>query len=115
MHHPSPSSARRSSVSNRTSSSSCRDPKDRTVKLGDRPAQVSRDDVVVVPEADDEGPVDLTSVLDGADGLVVDGTAGLTVGTSALRRYRLVGVLLVPIDIACLTIALLVAHALRFG
>ena len=84
------------------------------MKLGDAPSRLTRD-VVVVPEADDEGPVDLTSVLDGVDGLVIDGTAGLTVGTSALRRYRLVGVLLVPIDIACLTIALLVAHALRFG
>ena len=88
------------------------------MKLGDAPSRLSRgdrNDVVVVPEVEDGGPVDLTSVLDGVDGQVIDGTAGLTVGTSALRRYRLVGTLLVPIDILCLTIALLVAHALRFG
>ena len=72
------------------------------------------DDVLVMPEVDEHGAVDLTDVIDGANGLIVDGTAGLTVGTSTLRRYRLVGFFLVPMDVLCLAIALLGAHELRF-
>jgi exopolysaccharide biosynthesis polyprenyl glycosylphosphotransferase len=87
------------------------------VKLGEAPSRLSENirDLVVLPDVDDRGAVDLTSVIDGADGRVVDGTAGLTVGTSALRHYRLVGFLLMPVDVLCLVVALLVAHELRFG
>lgn len=87
------------------------------MKLGDAPSRLSEDfkRIVVLPEVDDRGAVDLTSVIEGADGRIVDGTTGLRVGTSALRRYRLVGFLLVPVDVLCLVVALLVAHELRFG
>jgi exopolysaccharide biosynthesis polyprenyl glycosylphosphotransferase len=70
--------------------------------------------VVVLPDVEDRAAVDLTTVIDGADGRIVDGTQDLAIGTSALRRYRLVGFFLIPLDILCLTVALLVAHALRF-
>ncbi len=75
-------------------------------------ARVPRE-FVVVPDVDDRGAVDLSSVVEGVDGRILD-FAGLRVGTSALRRYRLVGLFLIPLDILCLATALLVAHALRF-
>ena len=68
---------------------------------------------VAIPDLDDRGAVDLSSVIEGVDGRIMDGTGGLRLGTSALRRYRLVGFFLIPLDILCLVIALLVAHALR--
>jgi exopolysaccharide biosynthesis polyprenyl glycosylphosphotransferase len=79
------------------------------------PASRVSNDIIVLPDVDDRSSVDLARVIDGADGRIVDGTAGLEVGTSALRRYRLVGFLLMPIDVICLAVALLVAHTLRFG
>jgi len=84
------------------------------MKLHEPASRVSND-IIVLPDVDDRSSVDLARVIDGADGRIVDGTAGLEVGTSALRRYRLVGFLLVPVDVLCLAVALLVAHALRFG
>ena len=70
-------------------------------------------DFVQIPDLDDRGAVDLSSVIGGVEGRIVDGAGDLRVGTSALRRYRQVGLFLIPLDILCLVIALLVAHALR--
>jgi len=71
-------------------------------------------DVVMIPDVEDQGAIDLTTVIDGADGQTVDSTAGLNVRTGALRHYRLIGALLIVLDLLCLTLALLAAHALRF-
>ena len=71
------------------------------------------DDVVVIPDLDERGAVDLASVLAGAQGGIADGV-GVSVGASVLRRYRLVGLLLILVDIFSLVVALLVAYALRF-
>jgi exopolysaccharide biosynthesis polyprenyl glycosylphosphotransferase len=71
-------------------------------------------EVIVVPDLDERGAVDLSAVVDGVGGQIVDGSAGMVVGTSALRRYRLLGFALIPLDFLCLAIALLVAYALRF-
>ena len=71
-------------------------------------------DVVAVPDVEARGAIDLTTVLGGADGQTVDGSAIPDDRSSALRRYRLIGLLLIPLDLLCLTIALLTAHALRF-
>ena len=70
-------------------------------------------DFVQIPDLDDRGAVDLSSVIGGVEGRIMDGAGDLRVGTSALRRYRQVGLFLIPLDILCLVIALLVAHALR--
>jgi exopolysaccharide biosynthesis polyprenyl glycosylphosphotransferase len=73
------------------------------------------DDVLVLPDADADSAVDLTGVVVPPDGMPVDGSVELTVGTNTLARYRFLGFLLLPLDVLCLTVALLVAHALRFG
>ena len=78
-----------------------------------RETELTDEGLVVVPDLDDQGAVDLSSVIGNGHGGVLDGTAALRIGTSALRRYRLVGSLLIPLDILCLAFALLVAHALR--
>ena len=73
------------------------------------------DEVLVVPDADADSAVDLTRVVVPAGGRPVDGSVELTVATNTLARYRFLGFLLLPLDALCLTVALLVAHALRFG
>jgi exopolysaccharide biosynthesis polyprenyl glycosylphosphotransferase len=77
------------------------------------PQARSADEKVSIPDLDEHGAVNLSEVLGGVDSRIIDLT-GLRVGASALRRYRLVGLFLIPLDIACLAIALLVAYALRF-
>jgi exopolysaccharide biosynthesis polyprenyl glycosylphosphotransferase len=72
------------------------------------------DEVIVLPDAGLNSAVDLTGVVVPTDGKV-DGSVELTVGTNTLARYRFLGFLLLPLDVLCLTVALLVAHALRFG
>jgi exopolysaccharide biosynthesis polyprenyl glycosylphosphotransferase len=74
-----------------------------------------KNDITVIPDMQDSRVVDLTKVIDGVHRPNVEGTAGLKVGTSALRRYRLVAFGLVVIDVLCVAMALLVAHVLRFG
>ena len=83
------------------------------MRLRETQARVLRD-AIVIPDLDDRGAVDLTTVIDGVDGRIVDGVVGLRVGTNTLRRYRLIGFLLIPLDILCLAIALLVAYLIRF-
>jgi exopolysaccharide biosynthesis polyprenyl glycosylphosphotransferase len=73
------------------------------------------DEVIVLPQPDVDSTVDLTGVVLPPDGMPVDGSVEHTVGTNTLARYRSLGFLLLPLDVLCLTVALLVAHALRFG
>ena len=73
------------------------------------------DDLRVLRDEPDSRVIDLTETVEPVNTPLLDGASGLNVGTSALRRYRQVGFALIPIDVLCLTIALLAAHALRFG
>ena len=73
------------------------------------------DEVIFLPDATPDTLVDLTGVVVPPEGMPVDGSVELTVGTNTLARYRFLGYLLLPLDVLCLTVALLVAHALRFG
>jgi exopolysaccharide biosynthesis polyprenyl glycosylphosphotransferase len=73
------------------------------------------DEVIVLPNADPDSAQGLTGVVVPADGKPVDGSVELTVGTNTLARYRFLGFLLLPLDVLCLTAALIMAHALRFG
>jgi exopolysaccharide biosynthesis polyprenyl glycosylphosphotransferase len=59
--------------------------------------------------------IDLTDVEGAPDDLVVAGPPVVATSKSALRHYRLISLALVPIDISCLVVALLAAHAIRFG
>jgi len=72
-------------------------------------------DILMIPDVEESRLVDLTKVVEGMHGPIVDGIGGLKVGTSALRQYRLIGFVLALIDVLCVAVALLVAHALRFG
>ena len=82
--------------------------------LREREIDARTDDVVVsVPDLDQRGAVDLAGVLATAKEGIVD-DASVRVGASVLRRYRLIGLFLIPLDIFCLVVALLVAYALRF-
>jgi len=58
--------------------------------------------------------VDLTTVEDATEDLVIERPPIVQTGITAFRRYRLIGFALALIDILCLTTALLAAHALRF-
>jgi exopolysaccharide biosynthesis polyprenyl glycosylphosphotransferase len=58
--------------------------------------------------------VDLTSVEDATEDLVIERPPIVQTGITSFRRYRLIGFALALIDILCLTTALLAAHALRF-
>src|SRR5918994_1348261 len=98
---------------NRPSFARHRDIEDRSMRLGEARSRAPRD-LVMIPDVEDQGAIDLTTVIDGADGQTVDTTAGLNVRTGALRHYRLIGALLIVLDLLCLTLALLAAHALRF-
>jgi exopolysaccharide biosynthesis polyprenyl glycosylphosphotransferase len=73
------------------------------------------DGVILLPDADPDSTVDLTRVVVSTDRKPADGSVELTVATNTLARYRFLGFLLLPLDVLCLTVALLVAHALRFG
>jgi len=79
-----------------------------------RDARTDLTEVIVVPAAREPHPVDLSTDIGDVD-TPIDPTTGLSVGSSALRRYRMVAVLLVVIDAACLAISLLAAHLLRFN
>lgn len=71
------------------------------------------DDIRVIPDVEDSRLIDLTETIDEPD--AAEPGAGARVGTSARRRYRLVAFVLVVLDALCLAVALLGAHALRFG
>jgi exopolysaccharide biosynthesis polyprenyl glycosylphosphotransferase len=58
--------------------------------------------------------VDLTSVEDATEDLVIERPPIVQTGITSFRRHRLIGFALALIDILCLTTALLAAHALRF-
>jgi exopolysaccharide biosynthesis polyprenyl glycosylphosphotransferase len=73
------------------------------------------DEVIVLPDADPDAAADLTRAVVPADGKPVRGSVELSLSTNTLARYRFLGFLLLPLDVLCLTVALLVAHALRFG
>ena len=79
-----------------------------------RDARADLTEVIVVPSATESPLLDLSGDIGDVDA-PIDPTTGLSVGSSALRRYRMVAVLLVVIDAGCLTLSLLVAHVLRFG
>lgn len=59
--------------------------------------------------------IDLTDAEDVVGDPVVDRPPIVPAGNSALRHYRLISLALVGVDVLCLTVALLGAHALRFG
>ena len=74
----------------------------------------ARRDVVIVPDLEEQGAIDLTTFVDGAGGPAFDGATDPNVRVSALRRYRQIGAVLIVLDVICLMLALLAAHALRF-
>src|SRR5215211_7494679 len=91
------------------------------MSLGEAPFEVPsetpsrpRRDVVIIPDLEDQGAIDLTAFIDGADGQSSESTRGLNVRVSALRRYRQIGAVLIVVDVLCLMLALLAAHAVRF-
>ena len=59
--------------------------------------------------------VDLTAAEHELETEVLDKPPIVPPGISALRHYELISLALVLIDILCITVALLAAHALRFG
>lgn len=78
------------------------------------PAEAPDDYVRVILEEGD--PVlDLTGTAGPSEIPVAARDETPTLGTSVLRRYRLVSFALVVIDAVCVAAALLVAHGLRFG
>jgi len=79
-----------------------------------RDTQADLSEVILLPDASEAHRVDL-SRDPGSSHIPIDGITAYSVGSSALRRYRMVAVLLIVIDAACLAIALLIAHFVRFG
>jgi exopolysaccharide biosynthesis polyprenyl glycosylphosphotransferase len=80
------------------------------------PEPTSRPSDRLPPERDVRGEViDLTDVEGAPDDLVIDRPPVLVTTKSAVRHYRLISLALVPIDSSCLIVALLAAHAIRFG
>jgi exopolysaccharide biosynthesis polyprenyl glycosylphosphotransferase len=78
------------------------------------PADVP-DETRVILDGQDPSVVDLTETIGPIGAPAMESDWAFNLGTSALRRYRLVGFTLVLIDVVCVAVALLVAHALRFG
>lgn len=82
------------------------------MKARDSLSRVSRD---VRPDGDTERVIDLTDERAAPGTTVGQGPPSVPAGTSARRRHRLIGGVLILTDALAISVALLAAHALRFG